>query len=469
MFCNKCGTKNELDAKYCENCGNKLESKKTNKFLEKFKALPKKTKLAMGGVIILVGLAMLVLFILLNEPVKKVSDNLDEYYANYKENYVKDLSQIKNILNDEKDAQDTLNDIKKTSNSKIKAWVKNFNANYKNRDELDQAYKKIKEILNTIYEYYNGNQYILGTDLYQEQITLLSNLYSSKVNYLYGLNTNDEYAKYTYFERVIETDCYYKEAQKYIEDYVKEELNRVLEDLANIITSEDLTKEELLDKYLEQLDYLDKNKVVNNVDLSNTDKYKEALEKVVNNIMDTLKEIVKELENKVDYNKAYNLVTQVIKVIKDEEKQKELEELKDNLEEKLPDNLVDKLVVGYVNSYDADYEVTINKEKYQSFIEFSFNGKTAYRTYRLNKNYKRFKATLVVGDNWPADFKGEIVITSGEKELFRSGEITSEGNFKKDIDIILDDVQEMKIEFITSNDGGNSGYYLYIVEPYLYK
>lgn len=469
MFCEKCGTKNENDARFCEKCGNKLSNNK-NELMEKFSKLPKKTKMIMGSVILIVILAIIILIILLSNPLKRVSDNLDYYYANYKENDVKELRVVAEILNNNKADQEVLGKIEKISEDKINGWVKNFNTNYKNKEVLANSYQRIKSILKAIYEYYDGSNYILNYEDYQNHLETLSELYSSKINYLYGSVEKDEYSKYAYFERVIEQDSYYKEARDYIAGYVKEELEDFLTKYDDILEADEkVINEELLDDYLEQLKYLEENKIINNVDLSSTEEYQKTYEDTINKIVEALKVIVAQDEENLDYNQAYDLVKSVRKVIKDEDKNAELEKLESSLEKKLPDNLVDKYVVEYHNSYDSSYGVNIKDNQYESYIQFSFNKDGGYRIYRLNKYYSKFKAKIVVGDNWPGDFKGEIVITSGSKELFRSKEITKESNFMADIDIDITDVDDMKIEFVTTNDGGLNGYYLYIVEPYLYK
>ena len=428
MFCEKCGAKNAKGAKFCEKCGNKLEVNKSNEFLEKIKNLPKNTKLAMGAVLVFIIVAIVVLSILLNNPVKKVSDYLDDYYGRYEKTNGRELVNIKDILSNNRNDEETLLKIKKTSDAKIGSWVKNFNTNYKNRDDLDKAYQKIRNLLKTIYDYYKGLDYILSDSKYQEYLNDLSDLYSSKVNYLYGVKAEDEYSKYAYFERVIKEDSFYGEAQKYIQDYVKEELDDYLDEFKKILEADEkVLNEDLLNDYIEQLKYLE------------------------------------------DNNEAYDLIDEVLEYIKDEDKQKELEKQKEELEDKLPDNLVDKHVVSYDNSYAAKYGVTIKDKNYQSYIQFSFNGEAATRVYRLNKDYKRLRATIVVGENWPGNFKGELIITSGDKELFKSGEITKESNFTAKIDIDITDIDDITLEFRTTDDGDYNSYYLYIVEPYLYK
>ena len=198
MFCEKCGAKNAKGAKFCEKCGNKLEVNKSNEFLEKIKNLPKNTKLAMGAVLVFIIVAIVVLSILLNNPVKKVSDYLDDYYGRYEKTNGRELVNIKDILSNNRNDEETLLKIKKTSDAKIGSWVKNFNTNYKNRDDLDKAYQKIRNLLKTIYDYYKGLDYILSDSKYQEYLNDLSDLYSSKVNYLYGVKAEDEYSKYAY-------------------------------------------------------------------------------------------------------------------------------------------------------------------------------------------------------------------------------------------------------------------------------
>ena len=143
MHCEKCGTKNEKDSKFCYKCGHKLET--SNKVLSKFKNIPKQKKIIMVLVLIVVIISLIVLGILLNNPVKKVEDSLEHYYNNYQENDIKELITIGKILKNNKNDEKTLNNIKEATSKYLNNWVKNFNTEYSNRENLDNAYDKLNE------------------------------------------------------------------------------------------------------------------------------------------------------------------------------------------------------------------------------------------------------------------------------------------------------------------------------------
>ena len=255
MYCEKCGTKNEPGSKFCEKCGHKFE------------------------------VAIIFLTILLNNPVKKVRDNLDTYYNKYQDNYTKELVNIGEILKDNKNNLEVLNDIKKTVNEEINNWVKNFNTSYKDKESLVASYDKVNGAIYSIYTYYDGIDYMLNKKTYDELSTNLKNLYSSKLNYIYGNKEDDDYTKYVYYIKVIENDSYYKSAQEYITNYVKDELASFKEKIDKDLTfAEDTSSEEKLTKYLESLEYIKKNTISNNIDLSTTKDYQDLLAKYENAI-----------------------------------------------------------------------------------------------------------------------------------------------------------------------------------------
>ena len=277
MFCGKCGTKNVEGARFCEKCGEALNDENENKpeqLKNRIASLPKNTKIVMGSVLVIVVIAIIALLILLNNPEKKVSDSLNNYYNNYKENYVKDLQVIEDVLKDHRKDSKVLKRIKDNSGDTITSWVKNLNTTYKSLEDFETAYKKVSNILVNIYSYFNGLDYILSDSLYQSLSKELRDLYSSKVSYLRGEEASDGYTKYSYFQRVIESDSYYKKAQEYIKDYTKEELTNFKEKALEYTSfDEGTTDDEKLSGYIEQLAFLNKNKIVNNIDVSSTEDY----------------------------------------------------------------------------------------------------------------------------------------------------------------------------------------------------
>lgn len=485
MFCGKCGTKNESGAKFCEKCGNKLEEqepkknpKKENKTIkevkDKVKKVPKKLKIGIGIAIALIIATVIVLAILLNDPIKKVEDYLTSYYNNYTEDYGnEELVKIGDILKNNKDDEDKLSSISKQIKNTINNWVKNFNKSYQDEEELTEEYQKIKGILDEIYGYFNGLEYVLTYEDYYSYYEELYDLYNSKANYFNAVETDDDSEKYNYFNRVIESDSYYEEAQEFVNNYLKDELEELsskAEELTNL--GEDATTEEILNAYLAQIEYLEENKYQNGIDLSTTEGYQTLYDNAVAKIVEYTKKYAEELDTNLETNNVMDMIDTSMDALEyNSDEYKELEELKDSYENKLPDSLVSKyLVSGSSGTNDSSYRITINDQEYDSYVSFSFKGETVSRVYRLNNEYKTFKATIVRGPDWDSDFTGEIVIYGDDKELYRSGEITKTGELKSEINIDVTDVDDLKIEFVTSSEpDGWSNFYIYLVEPYLYK
>lgn len=482
MYCEKCGTKNESGAKFCEKCGHKVEipekpPKKENKLKNKLNSLSKKRKITLAVVLLLVVVAVITLCILLNNPVKKLEDNLESYYTNYTEDRTGELEEIGKVLKSNKNNQEVLDNIKKSSSKIIDKWVKNFNTSYSNEEKLEDAYEKVTGALYDVYDYYNGLEYMLDYDTYSEYSEELSSLYSSKKDYLQGKeyeSDNNEYYAYYYYQKVIEEDSYYNEAVKYIESYVSDEITRLKDEAGKVLTfADNSTNEEILDCYINQIEYLNDNKRANNVDLSTTEEYKKLYSEASKNVVTYTKKVVEGLASTKDYVKAISVIDESLKCLKDTDasEYQELDKLKEEYENLMPDSLLDKyLVSSSWGSGSSKYGKEINDKEYDSYISFQFEGETEHRTYRLNKEYKTFKTSIVIGEDWDKDFEGYIVISGDDKELYKSSKITKSSKLDADIELDVSGVDDLKIEFVTtSKASGWDNFYIYLVEPYVYK
>ena len=485
MFCSKCGTKNESGAKFCEKCGNKLEdiikpnySKKENKKINNIKAkakeLPKKAKIGIISAIVIIIAAIIALVILLNNPVKKVENYLASYYNNYTENYGnEELVKIGDILKANKDKKDTLESISSQINKTINNWVKNFNKSYKDEEELNKEYQKVSGILDEIENYFNGLEYVLTYEDYYNYYKEIHDLNTSKENYFKAVEASDDYDKYNYYKEVIESDTYYEEAEKFLNDYLKDEISDLqtkVKELTNF--NEDTKTEEKLNAYIEVIEYLEENQYKNKIDLSTNKEYLALYQDATSKIVEYTKSYAEELNTNLKTNDIMDMIDNSLDVLDyDSDEYNELEELKDSYEEKLPDSLTSKyLVSSSSGTNDSSYRITINDQEYDSYVSFSFKGETVSRVYRLNNEYKTFKATIVRGPDWDSDFSGEIVIYGDDKELYRSGKITKTGELNSEISIDVTDIDDLKIEFITESEpDGWANFYIYLVEPYLYK
>ena len=485
MFCGKCGAKNELGAKFCEKCGSKLEqeeskpiSKKENKTLKNIKKkinkIPKKGKIGIGLAILLIVATIITLAILLNNPVKKVEDYLTSYYDNYKEDYGNDeLVKIGEILKNNKDKESTLESISNQIEKTINNWVKNFNKSYQNEKELEEEYKKLKGMLDEINRYFNGLEYVLTYEDYYNYYEEIYALYNSKSNYFSAIEANDDYDKYRYYNQVIESDSYYDEAKEFVSNYLSDELESLKSEVEKLINlGAEATNEEMLNAYISVLKYLEENSYQNGIDISVTEEYQELYNNAVKKIVEYTKAYAEELDKNLQTNNVMDMIDTSMDALEyNSDEYKELESLKDSYENKLPDSLVSKYVVSHTSgTNDSSYRITIDDQEYDSYVSFSFKGETLSRVYRLNNEYKTFKATIVRGPDWDPDFKGEMVIYGDDKELYRSGEITKTNEINSEINIDVTDVDDLKIEFITESEpDGWSNFYIYLVEPYLYK
>ena len=405
---------------------------------------------------------------------KKVENYLASYYNNYTENYGnEELVKIGDILKANKDKKDTLESISSQINKTINNWVKNFNKSYKDEEELNKEYQKVSGILDEIENYFNGLEYVLTYEDYYNYYKEIHDLNTSKENYFKAVEASDDYDKYNYYKEVIESDTYYEEAEKFLNDYLKDEISDLqtkVKELTNF--NEDTKTEEKLNAYIEVIEYLEENQYKNKIDLSTNKEYLALYQDTTSKIVEYTKSYAEELNTNLKTNDIMDMIDNSLDVLDyDSDEYNELEELKDSYEEKLPDSLTSKyLVSSSSGTNDSSYRITINDQEYDSYVSFSFKGETVSRVYRLNNEYKTFKATIVRGPDWDSDFSGEIVIYGDDKELYRSKEITKTGELNSEISIDVTDIDDLKIEFVTESEpDGWANFYIYLVEPYLYK
>ncbi len=464
MYCRNCGFKNSDDDKFCSKCGSKIEEDTTNSVVTKIKDMPKKTKIIMVGVLSLVILAIIILSMLLSNPVKKVEDALNNYYT-YFENYDnRYLVQIGKVLQSNKNDVKVLNSIKKTSNKAVLKWVKNFNKDYKDKEALDENYEKTRNAIKGMYQYFRGLEYVIDGELYQESIDELETLYNSKTNYFYGnsYKDSDQYQVYYYYQKVLEEDSYYKEAQEFVSDYIKDELDNLISEVKEKLEFTDIDREEKLDKTIDALEYLKEHALVNNIDLSEAKEYKELEEKILKDITNFTKEVVDTLESE----EAIEKIEEVLKLFSDEEvkEYKELKELKESYEKKLPDKLVSLKRISYDSGVHFSNKKVIDGREYDSLVYFRIAGVNKAITYELNKEYQEFKTTIMKDQDIGDNFKGSIVFYGDGKEIYRTDNFQN----SEEINFSVKDVQELKIEFVTESTVEGTSY-IYLVEPYLYR
>jgi len=397
---------------------------------------------------------------------------IDKYYNLYEKNNPKELINIGKVIKEHKNDEKVLNSIKNTTLNITNKWVKNFNTEYKDEESLTTSYNKVKNALNDIYEYFNGLEYILDTKTYNEYITELKTYYYSKEAYFKALNYEDEkdlYNAYYYYQKVDESDSYYKKAKNFISSYIKDEvlnLKKKSEDLLKI--NENSSKEEMLTSYIEKLKYLDNHKVSNNIDLSETDEYKELFKECLAGIINITKDIANDFANNSKYEEAINIINTTIKNIESIVSEDDIQELiktKENYQDKLPLSLLKKERLSYYGVESSNYKKIINGKEYNNNLSFNTNSEKNIIVYNLNKEYKNLKTTLIK-ENCPETFKGELIIYGDNTEIYKSS-INSNSDNEIKIEIDVNNIKELKIEF--NNKSVLNNHYIYLVEPYLYK
>lgn len=479
MYCEKCGTKCENGAKFCGKCGHKLlevkikEVKKNNiynRYKIKLNELSKKNKIIMGIVLIIVIIALIILSILLNNPIKKIEDGLEKYYNKYNEvNNNHALKDIGKVLKSNKNNSEVLNNIKKTTKKQITKWVKNFNTNYKNIEEIKKAYDKTNGAINDLYNTYSG---LININEYNELKNELDTIYYSKQAYINGLENEtkkENYYAYYYYQKVNKEDSYYNKASKFINTYLSEENKKLQEEANKFIKLDGASNKDILECYIKQLEYIEKNKKKNNIDLSITEDYKKIYNESTKKIFEYTNLLLEEVNEK-EYEEKIKILEYSMDKIKDIENDsyKKLKELKKKYENMKPINLIELNTESYSNgtSYSI-FSKSINNIEYKNYISFKFKDKQ-YRTYNLNKEYKNFLAEIVMDNKTDKNLKGYIVIYGNDKELYKSEILNVNEKFNSKININVTNIKDLRIEFVslTKTDKDDN---IYLVMPYLYR
>ena len=484
MYCEDCGTKNVDGAKFCENCGSKMaEVKKpvasqnnesSNKQVNKNNNMSKKNKTTLY-IVILVLIALGVgAYLFLNNPIRVLETNLNEYYNSLSQ---KNIDNIKTAVNNSASNKNVLQNVKDTSKKIINGWVNDFNKEYESKEKLSEQYNKLKEVLKGIYDGFDHSEYILDSDKYKEISSDLYDLNDSKLAYLRGKeyqDDNNNEKAYYYYQSVIEKDCYYSKVKDFINVYLKEKISEIktkAEEMVKDINDDTNTKD-AIKQYLEQYKYLKSNDDINSYEIDNIDDFKKITENALSKIVEYVKKYEMEVEKDLKYASLIEIIDVVLDEIpEDSDAYKDLKKIKDDNKDKVPDSLLDKRLgsYSYYGSGSSKKELEIDNKTYSNYIYFSIKGDTLYRTYRLNKDYKKFKATIVRGNNWGNEYSGEIKIYGDDKEIYSSGEINKNNKFDTEIDIDVTDIDELKIEFVTTSGTSYDSCYIYLVEPYLYK
>ena len=195
-------------------------------------------------------------------------------------------------------------------------------------------------------------------------------------------------------------------------------------------------------------------------------------ENAINKVMYYTKKLVDELEEKNEFDEAISAVKKSLDCLpEDIDDYKELEKLKKELEKKLPDSLISKDKEYFTGGIkEINYKKEINDVEYDGTLGIVSEGDTVGVTYKLNKDYKKFKTSIVLSKDWDTNISGYFVIKGDNKELYKSPNISLNSSFERNIELDVLGIDDLKIEFITISESNELPYfYIYLVEPYLYK
>ena len=538
MYCKNCETLNKKNQKFCTKCGKKLtkenikeiskkeevklkgkavkekvvNSKVVKEGTKKFNSLPKKFKiLVLAGIVLVIGL-IIALFIVLNNPVKKIEKNFNEYYETGNSSY---LSEIDDVVYKYSDNGDKSEKLRNKAEDIIYDWVEIFNDDKMTSAKLDNEYEKLSSALTGIGSYFDG-AYIIDYDYLTGVKKLASDLYSSKMDYFNGKDSDNEVDKYNYYSKVIEEDVFYEEAQKFINEYLKKETDKLISEVEKLKVDNETASLEDKDRSVRSiLNYLNTNKIVNNIDLSTTEVYKELLDKAISDManinleiakskvivseettsndalniyksaidylnlndwvegieikskdIDAYKEeigtkiyevvnsIAKEYIEKYNYEELLVLLNESLNYVNEEAKT-ELNNLINDYKEKGPFDLIELGVSDASYHYGiTSYKREINGVSYKNNISLGVDSGTQFVEYNLEKKYNHFKAEVVRPSTWHSSTKAKVIVYGDGKELFNSGNITRANEYKNIIDIDVTDVSVIKI----SVQGSSSKY-----------
>ena len=478
MFCEKCGAKNEKGANFCEKCGNKMvdtsplkKINNENSIINKFKKLSKKTKIIIGVVTFVVLVALGILYFYFNTPTRVVERNLKQYFETSEKS---NLSKVRQVFKNNKNNESLVDELKETTKNVFNSWIDEFNKSYEDEDKLEKSYNKYKSLFTEIYEYFSDSDYMMSSSFYLDYLDKIYDLYDSKANFIRGSkykSEGDDYNTYYYFKNVIESDCNYNDVKDFISEYLKDEIDKLKNNADDKIKNlkDDSSLDDIVSAYINRLKYLYNNSSSSRVDLSSSQDYKDLFKNTTDKIIESINKMTDSED--VDYGTVLKYLEESLKYVKkDSEEYKNIKDLYNKYEDKKPALLVSQKVVDYdYSTYGYNYSKTINNKEYTSYLSFLVNGKTLSRTYDLDKKYKTLKGKILTDGSWSKDFEGEIKIYGDDKEIYSSKTIKYD---TKDINIKVDvsEVKNLKIEFNTkSSESSFTSYYIYLVEPYLYK
>lgn len=449
------------------------------------KKLNKRTIIALSiCVAIIVGIIIAIFVNQNSNPVDKIEKQLLKYYENYvstedETSYDQGtINKIDEQISKWSHEYEFVTMLKERTSLLLETWYTDFNIEYKNVEELEKLYERMDGTLSSLDNNLNGFNTMFDYSEYRNFSNYLDDMYDSKKAYFSAKEyevKEDTYNAYLNYKKVMIDDVYYSQVQEWIKKYEKtqtEEFQKKVNSMVDI--KEGMTKREILDSYIKQLDYIKDNSTINSIDISETNEYKKSLDESKKNVVIYSKEVALELSKEYNYDGAIEVIDNAKSNFRsDESEYTELKKLMDEYESKKPDKLAS--VRGGESSYYIGSSTTIKKindVKYNGEIHFSFSGETEYMEFRLDKKYTKLKATIVRGPNWENYFDCVIVIYGDGKEIYRSSKIERNNEIDANLEVNVKDINDLRIEFVTTDKWPTSYtkfYYLYLAEPMLYK
>ncbi len=399
-------------------------------------------------VLLVIGTIILLFNTILFNYKGKLNNYLDVYYSDIN----KDLNDINSLL-DRYTNTDKIEKINKLIEDNVNERINNFNGSYDNEESLTNSKELLTNKVSDILDLIGVNK--------DNYITMINNLYESKVNYLNGLklyNENNCNDAYEYLSKVSSSDSYSNDST----NMINEMYNKVIENIKNYIDSkninDDLKVEDKLNIYKDIINYIIEKKNSLKLDLTNSKTYNDIVNNVNKNLTDAYEAIADELKSSSYYDKALEKLNEGIKLLSEvKANATSLIKKKDEFSTMLPISLT--TLEGKIEGDSIKEELAIsdkNNDTYSRTISIYNNSKSSI-TYNLNKEYKYLELSVSAGVEVNEKNKnyGIIRIYIDNKKVYDSSNITI--NFKKkDLKLDVSDKSELKIEYNTSSKSNTS-------------
>ncbi|MBE6158752.1 MAG: hypothetical protein E7159_02885 [Firmicutes bacterium] len=401
------------------------------------------------GIVSLVCILLILFNTILYNYKGKLNSYLNTYYSDTNAN----LDDVNKVLDKYSKNENKTNNIKKLIEDDVNKRIEVFNKSYDSEEELlnnkDLLVNKVSLIL---------DQIEINKDNY---LTIINNLYESKVNYLKGINYFNEgnvSDAYEYLSKVINSDSYYNDSISKIDECFKKEIDDIKNYISSKNISDDLKTEDKLNIYKDILNYVIEKKNTLKLDLTNSKAYNDILNDINKNLTLAYETLAEELKNSNMYDKAVDKLNEGIKLLSEiKANAASLIKKKDDLATMLPVSLTE--LEGNIEGDSINEELAISDKDnntYSRVISFYNNSKSSI-TYNLNKEYKNLKLSVnATGEvNEKNKNYGIIRIYLDNKKVYDSSNLTKSFK-KKDLSLDVSNKEVLKIEYSTSSSKNTS-------------